>query len=226
MSACSKKPRAFTLVELLVVIGIIAILIGILLPTLSRARVASKRTACAAQLRDIGNLFRIYLNDNKNRLPHVNTMPSIQPPIAINPLTGKSLPTIYETLDRDWRPKEIGQAQGSTKVWLCSADTIMTGLDTPGVPSGFTTYFDREGGSYTYNPFFDAVMAQEFDALGGVNQVLEQAIAFFAQRRGQSADRLIMMHDYEAFHGKATEVGAMNFLFADFHVGPYEPRGR
>lgn len=61
----TSEETGFTLVELLVVIGIIAVLIAILLPTLSRAREAAKGTVCMAHLRSIGQAFHAYLADNK-----------------------------------------------------------------------------------------------------------------------------------------------------------------
>ena len=58
-----KELKGFTLIELLVVISIIALLISILLPSLSRAREASKRLACASNVSAIVKSMQIYSND-------------------------------------------------------------------------------------------------------------------------------------------------------------------
>lgn len=63
------QPRAFTLVELLVVIGIIAILVGLLLPALRRARQAAEGAACLSNLRQLSLAVVAFTNDHKGRMP-------------------------------------------------------------------------------------------------------------------------------------------------------------
>jgi prepilin-type N-terminal cleavage/methylation domain-containing protein len=65
----SGRRGAFTLVELLVVIGIIALLIAILLPSLARARESAKNAQCLSNLRQLGMVYQFYANDYKDQIP-------------------------------------------------------------------------------------------------------------------------------------------------------------
>jgi prepilin-type N-terminal cleavage/methylation domain-containing protein/prepilin-type processing-associated H-X9-DG protein len=84
-----RRREGFTLVELLVVIGIIAVLIGILLPSLNEARKQAQATACAANLRTIGQGIATYVAENKGTLPaaYYYEAPG-QDPATANPIKG------------------------------------------------------------------------------------------------------------------------------------------
>ncbi len=84
------QARAFTLVELLVVIGIIALLISILMPALSAAKERASRVRCGSNLRQIGQGLLLYANDNKGVYPRTvsnngGTYNSFTNPGAVDP---------------------------------------------------------------------------------------------------------------------------------------------
>src|SRR5256885_12401325 len=106
-----RRVRAFTLVELLVVIGIIAVLVGILLPVIRNAREQAVSLQCLSNLRACGQLIYLYANQNRGMIPPTNNQTVDKLPkgdtfiMAGSPGTGQDstgvlLPTLPRAMDR------------------------------------------------------------------------------------------------------------------------------
>lgn len=98
------KTRAFTLMELLVVIGVIAVLGAIIFPVYRRVTASGRATACISNLRQLSVALQGYLTD------HNNTMPVLK---AGREKVTDDVPVIDNTLDR---------YAGDTRVFACPAD--------------------------------------------------------------------------------------------------------
>ena len=107
--------RGFTLVELLVVIGIIAILISILIPTLGKAQSAAKAIQCGSNLRQIGIGLTRYFSDFKH-LPVRQIGPSSQAnPHVFRLWTAEDPYHVAETMEK---------YGGSKRIYYCPANTL------------------------------------------------------------------------------------------------------
>ena len=145
----ASRDSAFTLVELLVVIGIIAVLIAILLPALSAARREANRVKCLSNLRNLAAAQWLYVIDNKGYF--------VQGGLAHGGAKEHEHEEIswFNTLNRYYQNKLVARCPADTSVhW----DTPMSGGALRRTSYGMNAFLDRE--LCPWGPGFDTTAAK------------------------------------------------------------------
>src|SRR5882724_10672690 len=149
MVCCSGK-GGFTLIELLVVIAVIAILAGLLLPALAKAKGKAKSSACLNNVRQWGFAFWMYEDENDDLFPYEGTPSALDKAINAdawyNSTAGyMSQPTLL-SLYQQGNPPVIGQHS----VFVCPNGTNKNAptLTKPVFYYGFNNYMDPNGSGH------------------------------------------------------------------------------
>jgi len=125
---CRRRP-AFTIVELLVVITIVALMAGLVAPNLQMGILKAQSTMCAEQLRGIGAAVLSYATDNNDFIPEIN---QTAPPLPY--------------------PSSVPGIVGVLRSYGVSTNTVQCPVD---MGQGATSSFQKYGSSYEWNPVLD-----------------------------------------------------------------------
>ncbi len=234
----------FTLIELLVVIAIIALLVGILLPTLASARLSAQSLACGAKLKQIGIATSMYLDDFNNALPQVlvEVAPGFDSPVGalfggqkgqlpflgIDEYGAERRPLNSYLADRTPLP----DAQEGIDEMPEFESPLDRGSDDTGLPipqfSRTDSMYDLIGSSYTLNdhapdndPSQDVLPTLVPQAGGPMPYIVDtsRTLLIASQTIYNYDDGGDRKQHWYAKQGRSNAEIAASVLFADFHVG-------
>jgi prepilin-type N-terminal cleavage/methylation domain-containing protein len=202
-----RRVRAFTLIEVLVVVAIIALLLGIMMPSLREVRRVSKRTVCQKNLDQIGVGMHAYLLTNKDTFPYACRLPSWEDSVARSEDRPAYVPL----------PVALKHELGSAgEVFQCPADQNTMSKDPdPDAPSAIMTdrYFDSEKTSYEWESRLNGVT---------ISFRWVKIYSHYANKKYEIAKKdqkqMWMVYDFEPFHGGPKMRGSHNILYTDLHV--------
>ena len=143
----SSKHPAFSLVELLVVLGIIALLSAILLPVFAMVRGKARQASCASNLHQIGSAVQMYMQDFDGRFPR-----AVDPSDKLWPSTWNGVGNFSSQIPNlPYLQDCLQPYTGSGQVWACPGDTGFDITEFTGLYLGARpTSFDKFGTSYYY----------------------------------------------------------------------------
>jgi prepilin-type N-terminal cleavage/methylation domain-containing protein/prepilin-type processing-associated H-X9-DG protein len=192
----------FTLVELLVVMGIISVLISILLPAVNKAREQANAVACASNLRQVGMFLVMYANDN-NGWMYPDGLGTTRPDGSARPPSER------------WPTLVFQPPQPNPAVMICPADTDMGGMDK--VPE------DKHSYILNHHIYDDGVK------YGHTRKVPATEIIVIGEKKTAQVDYYMQVLHGQSEYSEKVEtqrhgrVYGSNLLFLDGHADHFLP---